>query len=109
MFEGSLSDLLTWSLVALFGVAGALNFAGPQKLLDTYLHWNYPRCDRRVTGVFEIVAALLIAIAAARMWGFVLAGMVTFGGIVMLLCSRKYIYAPAGILLLVLLGATLLA
>lgn len=109
MFEFSLSGLLTWSFVALFGVVGALNFAGPQKILDTYFHWNYPRCDRRVSGVLEITAALLIGIEAVRVWGFVFAEMVTFGGIVMLLCSSKYAYALAGILILILLGAALLA
>ena len=52
----------------------------------------------------EICAAALIAIGATFFWGMVLAALVIFGGVVLLLCSSKYIYALTGVGFLVCLG-----
>ena len=107
MVEISLQSLLAWTLASLFGVLGALNLAAPEIYLNKYFHWNYPRCDRRLSGIMEICAALLIAIEATFFWGAVLAALVIFGGVVLLLCSSKYIYALTGVGFLVFLGVGL--
>ena len=107
MGEISLQTLLAWTLASLFGVLGVLNLAAPDGFLNKYFHWNYTRCDRRVSGIMEIFAALLIAIQMTFFWGMVLAGLVIFGGIVLLLCASKYIYALTGVGVLVFLGVGL--
>jgi len=107
MAEISLQSLLAWILASQFGVLGLLNIAAPEKFLNIYFHWNYPRCDRPVSGIMEIFAALLIAIEGTFFWGMALGAMVIFGGVVMLLCSSKYMYALAGAGFLVFLCAGL--
>jgi hypothetical protein len=94
MAEIGLQSLLAWTLASQFFVLGLLNIAAPEKFLNTYFHWNYPRCDRRVSGIMEICTALLIAIEGTFFWG-------------MLLCSSKYIYALTGVGFLVFLCAGL--
>ena len=103
MAEIGLQSLLAWTLASQFAVLGLLNIAAPEKLLNTYFYWNYPRCDRRVSGFMEICVAVLMVIEGTFFWGMVLGAMVIFGGIVMLLCSSKYIYALAGVGFLVFL------
>ena len=97
MVEINLQTLLAWTLASQFGVLGILNIAAPEEFLNRYFHWNYPRCDRRVSGIMEICAALLIAIEGTFFWGMAFGALVTFGGVVMLLCSSKYIYALTGV------------
>jgi hypothetical protein len=109
VIEFFLSGAVIWSIVALLAVLGAVNIVAPEQMLNAYFHWNYPRCDRRVSGILEMLAALLISIEPLRIWGISFAVMIVFGGIIMLLCSRKYAHALGGMLVLILVSTMLLS
>lgn len=97
MIDLPLQTIFAWTIAAQFGALGVLNLVAPEPFLDQNFHWNYPRCDRRVSGVMEISVALLLVFDATFNWGMALAVLVTFGGVVMLLCASKYFYALTGI------------
>jgi hypothetical protein len=106
------SDVSTYSIVALwlaviFALIGAVQLAGPNFVRDAYRHWDYPQRIRLVTGVLDVVAAIMLAVPVFRGWGIALAAILTFGSVIVFLSHRQYRYAvPAIGLMIALVPAT---
>ena len=63
--------------------------------------------ERLVTGVLDIVAAIMLGLPALRVWGIALAAILSFGSIIVFLNHRQYRQAvPAFGLMLALIPAT---
>ena len=101
-----------YSLIALwlsvtFSLIGAVQLIGPRFVREAYRQWGYGRRVRLVTGMLDIVAAILLGLPALRAWGIALAAILTFGSVVVFLNHRQYRQAlPAIGLLLALIPAT---
>jgi hypothetical protein len=109
MSDMTLSDLgsdLALLLTLLFGLAAALNLAGPNFVLRLYRRWDYPRGFHYVAGALQGFTALFLAVPQTRIWGGILGAAVLFVAVVSLLHHRKYAYAvPAIVLMLALAPA----
>jgi len=77
------------SLAVLLGVIGIVQIAGPRFLRDMYRRWDYSQGTRLVTGLLDIVAAMMILEPSMRGWGIALAAILTFGSVVMKRTSLK--------------------
>ena len=96
------------SLAVLLGVIGIVQIAGPRFLRDMYRRWDYSQGTRLVTGLLDIVAAMMILEPSMRGWGIALAAILTFGSVVTLLNHRQYLCAAAVIVMMAaLIPATL--
>ena len=109
MIDLLLSDALSWTLVIFFGGAGVATLLGPRTFLETYFSWNYRIQDHFKIGALELLTAMLIAYPPLRVWGIALAMLLTFGGIVMLLCRRRYRFGLGGVAILIALSVIQLA
>ena len=100
-------DLITLWLSVIFSVIGLVQLIGPDFVRETYRRWGYGRSVRLVTGVLDIVAAVMLGFPALRVWGIALAAILSFGSIVVFLNHRQYRQAiPAIGLMLALIPAT---
>lgn len=77
----------------LFALAGLFNLFGGRLHRTVYRNWDYPAGFYRAVGLFEVVAALLLALPHTRIWGVILAGLITFFSIVALLNRREYLWS----------------
>ena len=107
-----MADILIYDLIALWlsvilSVIGLVQLIGPRFVREAYRRWGYGRNVRLVTGVLDIVAAIMLGVPALRVWGIALAAILTFGSIVVFLNHRQYRQAvPAIALMLALIPAT---
>ena len=100
-------DLITLWLSVIFSVIGLVQLIGPDFVRETYRRWGYGRSVRLVTGVLDIVAAVMLGFPTLRVWGIALAAILSFGSIVVFLNHRQYRQAiPAIGLMLALIPAT---
>lgn len=97
------------SIAVVFGIAGAVQLAGPAFVQRAYERWEMPRKFYRVTGALELLTALFLANAETRVWGVALGAIITFGAVVTLLKSGQYGWSIPGIALLVALVPASLA
>jgi uncharacterized membrane protein len=103
----SIYDLIALWLSVIFSVIGLVQLIGPHFVRETYRRWGYGRSVRLVTGVMDIVAAIMLGLPALRVWGIAVAAILTFGSIVVFLNHRQYRQAvPAIVLMLALIPAT---
>ena len=104
----SIYSIVALALAVVFGVIGVVQLIAPPFVKAAYKAWDFPERVRLVTGVLDIAAALLLAVPASRGWGIVLAGILTFGSIVVFLSHRQYRYAlPAVALMAALIPTTM--
>src|SRR5882762_3532936 len=89
--------LIAWTVGAILALAGLVNIAGPRRLRETYLRWDFPQRFYLVVGALELIAAAFLAIPEMRVWGIALAGFITFGAVVTLFNHRRYLFAVPGI------------
>ena len=107
-----MADILIYDVIALwlsviFSVIGLVQLIGPDFVRETYRRWGYGRSVRLVTGVLDIVAAVMLGFPTLRVWGIALAAILSFGSIVVFLNHRQYRQAiPAIGLMLALIPAT---
>ena len=107
MADISIYDLIALWLSVIFSLIGLVQLIGPHFVRETYRRWGYGRSVRLVTGVLDIVAAIMLGLPALRVWGIVVAAILTFGSIVVFLNHRQYRQAvPAIALMLALIPAT---
>ena len=92
-----------------FAVAGAIQIMGPRAVREVYCRWNFPQQFRRIVGVLDLVAASLLLWPGMRGYGIALAGIICFGGVVILFEHGNYVYALPAMLLLVALAPAVLA
>ena len=107
-----MADILIYDVIALwlsviFSVIGLVQLIGPHFVRETYRRWGYGRNVRLVTGVLDIVAAIMLGLPALRLWGIALAAILSFGSTIVFLNHRQYRQAvPAIGLMLALIPAT---
>jgi hypothetical protein len=107
MYDETIYSLLALLLAVTFGAIGVVQLIGPRFVRATYDRWGYGPQVRIVTGALDVVAASMLAIPDMRVWGIVLAGLLTFGSVVVFLNHRQYRHAlPAIGLLIALVPAT---
>ena len=100
-------DLITLWLSVIFSVIGLVQLIGPHFVRETYRRWGYGRSVRLVTGVLDIVAAVMLGFPTLRVWGIALAAILSFGSTIVFLNHRQYRQAvPAIGLMLALIPAT---
>ncbi|MGH6829062.1 MAG: DoxX family protein [Rhizomicrobium sp.] len=87
-------------LTALFGLAGLLHLAGPHFLRRAYLRWGFPFNANRVIGTLALLAALFLSNPLTRIWGVILAGIISFFATVTLFRRGQYAYSVPGLLVL---------
>jgi uncharacterized membrane protein len=103
----SIYDLIALWLSVIFSVIGLVQLIGPDFVREAYRRWGYGRSVRLVTGVLDIVAAIMLGLPALRAWGIAVAAILTFGSIIVFLNHRQYRQAvPAIGLMLALIPAT---
>jgi hypothetical protein len=101
MYDDTIYSLLALLLAATVGAIGVVQLVGPSFVRMAYERWGYGSRVRVVTGALDIVAAIMLATPDMRIWGIVLAGILTFGSVVVFLNHRQYRYALSAIGLLV--------
>ena len=101
MYVDSIYSLVALLLTAAFGLIGAVQLIGPRFVREAYKRWDYGPRVRIVTGVLDVVAAIMLALPAFRGWGIGLAAVLTFGSVVVFLNHRQYRYALPAIALLI--------
>jgi len=105
--DSSIYDLIALWLSLTLSLIGVVQLIGPKFVRDAYRGWGYGRNVRLVTGVLDIVAAVMLGLPVLRAWGIALAAILSFGSVVVFLNHRQYRQAvPAIGLLLALVPAT---
>lgn len=107
MYANSIYSLVALLLTMVFAVIGAVQLIGPRFVREAYKGWDYGPRVRIITGVLDVVAAIMLAIPAFRGWGIGLGAILTFGSVVVFLSHRQYRYALSAIgILIALVPAT---
>ena len=102
-------SVLAASLAVVFWVIGLIHLLGPRFLRDAFEKWNYGTLVRLVTGILEIMAALMLAHPELRGWGIALAALIMFGAVITLLNHEQYLCAVPSIALMAVLVPEMLA
>lgn len=97
----SWKTLLAFLLAAFFLVGAIGNIFPPEQIRADYARWGYPDGFHYLTGVFELAAALLLAIASQRFWGAVVGAGVMVGASATVLWHGEYTHAIAPLTVLV--------
>jgi len=103
--DASVPTLVTWGNAAVLGAAGLVNFTAPAPVRRTYARWDISAPSYVVVGILQILAAGLLLIPELRIWGIVLASLITFGTVVLLLDRGRYVVALPVVLFMVALAA----
>ena len=99
LFGISAATLLVWLLAfALLG-AGVVNAAGSAAIKDDFVRWGYPRWWNLVTGGLEVLVAMLIAIPAARVVGFIFAAAICVAAVATEVRRKDYRHLAPGFVL----------
>ena len=101
--------LVVDGLAAIFALSAIIDLAGGRRIRAQFRAWRRPRQFFRVMGVLQLITALFLAVPQLRIWGIVLAGLVTFFWVVTLLNHRQWSWAAAGMLLMLALVPASLA
>jgi len=101
VYDVSTYSIFVLWLSAIFVLIGAVQLIGPRFVRDAYRHWDYPKSVRLVTGVLDVVAAIMLAVPVLRGWGIAVAAILTFGSVIVFLSHRQYRYAVPTIGLMV--------
>jgi hypothetical protein len=109
MWTDNLPHILAGVLAAIFAIAGIIDIAGLRYARARFRQWQYPRQFYRVAGVLQLATALFLAMPQLRIWGIVLAGFITFFGVVTLLNHRQWSWAVAGMVVMMALVPASLA
>jgi len=100
MWMNSLPHILAGILALIFASTGIVDVAGFRFARARFRRWQYPRQFYRVIGVLQLITSVFLAMPQLRIWGIVLAGVITFFGVVTLLNHRQWSWAVAGILIM---------
>ena len=98
-----LHDVASWVLAAGFFGAGLFNAIGTPETRSGFVRWGYPWWWCRVTGVLEMVSAVLIAVPRSREAGLVLGAVIVAGAVLTVLRHREPSHlVPLGVFVAVL-------
>ena len=106
MWISSLPHFLVGVLAAIFEVAAIGYIIGSGYFRERLRH---PVQYYRVIGVLQLFAAFFLMVPQLRIWGIVLAGLMTFFWVVSLLNHRQWNWALAGMLMMMALAPAALA
>ena len=107
MFHNSFPSTIVALLTTIFLVSAAVQLPGPAFVRRAYTQWEYPPKFYRVTGLIQLLIALFLAVPQTRIWGVLLAALVTFAAEVTLLKNEQYMWSILGlIVMLALVPAT---
>ena len=109
MWTSSLPHFLANGLAAIFAIAAIMDLAGSRYVRARFRQWRYPRQFYRIMGVLQLITAIFLAMPQLRIWGIILAGLLSFFWIVPLLGHRQWSWAAAGMLLMMALAPASLA
>ena len=109
MFVASTTVFDALLLATIFAASGLVHLSGAGFVRRAYERWQFPPKFYRVTGILNLAAAIFLAAPITRIWGAVLAALVTFFAVVTLLNHRQYAYSLPGILMLAALIPAMLA
>lgn len=108
MLHNSFPSTIAVSLSIAFGVVAVVHVAGPGFLRRAYKRAGLPLKFHRVLGILGFLVALFLAVSPTRIWGVVLAELITFTVVVMLLDRERYLWSvPAIGLMIALVPAAL--
>lgn len=107
MYADTIYAQVALVLTLVFALIGAVQLIGPRFVREAYKTWDYGPRVRIVTGLLDVLAAIMLALPALRGWGIALAAVLTFGSVVVFLNHRQYRYALSAIgLMIALVPAT---
>ena len=109
MWTNSLPHLFAGTLAAIFAIAAVIDLAGARYISVRFRQWRYPRQFYRVMGMLQLLTSLFLAMPQLRIWGIILAGLITFLWVVTLLNHRQWSWAAAGMLMMMALVPASLA
>ena len=84
--------VLSWALSAFFALGSWLNASDP-KSIAAYRVWGYPDWFHFVTAAMELVTAVLLVMAATRLYGASIGCIVMAGAISTLLIHDEFSHA----------------
>jgi|SRR5580693_7787687 hypothetical protein len=105
----TLSTIAASVAASVFSISALVHLSGLASVRAFYARWDYPRGFPMTAGIFNLLAAIFLAIPLTRVWGVMLGALVLFVAIVTLLGHRRYSYALPAIALLASLPITLIA
>jgi len=100
MWTNSLPNLLASTLIVIFAITAVIDLAGSRYIRARFRHWRYPPQFYRVMGMLQLFTSLFLAMPQLRIWGIILAGLITFFWVVTLLNHRQWSWAAAGMLMM---------
>jgi len=109
MINVLIATRFAWTIASIFGVSGLLHLSGLKFVKRAYARSDFQPGFYRVAGLVQLLAAFFLALPITRIWGVMLAGFITFAGMVVLLNNRQYAYSVPGFILLAALVPAALA
>jgi len=101
MWTNNLPHVFAGALTVIFAIAGIIDLVGSGYVRARFRQWQYPSQFYRVMGVLQLLTSLFLAMPQLRIWGIILAGLITFFWVVTLLNRRQWSWAIAGMLMMV--------
>ena len=109
MWINNLPHLLAGALAVIFATTAIIDLAGSRYIRARFRQWRYPRQFYWVMGVLQLMTSAFLSMPQLRIWGIILAGLITFFWVVTLLNHRQWSWAVAGILMMIALVPASLA
>ena len=100
MLHNSFPSMVIVWLTIIFLISGVVQLPGPAFVRRAYKHWEYPPKFYRVTGFIQLLIALFLAVPQTRIWGVMLAVLVTFAAEITLLKNEQYVWSVLGFVMM---------
>lgn len=94
--------ILAWTLAAFFLFGAIGNIFVSESITEDYLRWGYPDWFHFVTGGLELTTAVLLAVAATRLWGAALGCVAMFAAAATVIVHGEYAHAIPPVVVLAL-------
>ncbi|MGE7963996.1 DoxX family protein [Pseudomonas sp. NPDC089918] len=94
--------VLAFLLSAFFLVGAIGNIFVSESIAEDYQRWGYPDWFHFVTGGLELITAVLLTVAAGRLWGAALGCVAMFAAAATVIGHGEYAHAIPPIVVLVL-------
>jgi hypothetical protein len=95
MWINNLPHFLVDVLAVIFVITATIDMAGSLYIRARVRQWRYLRHFHRVMCVLQLFTALFLAVPQLRIWGIILAGLITSFRIVILRSHRQWSWAAA--------------
>jgi DoxX-like protein len=98
--EKPVMTILLRILIVALAVIGLIHLTGIKAIRDSYAAWGYPSGFHYVTGLLEIAAVVMLAVAGMRVWGIALGTAICIAALVTLLWRKQWSHLPGPLLFL---------